>query len=479
MNLIGRSKIALLHVLVFMLPFLAFPQAPTLILVTVSNDCPDPIWRFWLNQEGEEINYGPLHPKTNSEFQTYPSHRWRLRSVDGTLLRAFTAPDVPLSITVTNPGGKEPPLQLHLSSLAYQGSSDRECSFGFPRNPLALPSVGEVNYAVLFADFPDAPADGKPEAIFSKISPFSEEYFEVVSYGKMKLNFRPYFHWLRFDRPSKEYRDAVYQSEERIQHVIQEAVDKAGKNIQWEKMSGVAVLIPPKSQFRGKAFCGSKERAIRANGKWIYSATLFGLENREEDAFVFPHECGHNLSLPDLYDVGGTYVFDSLTQKVFSTNRLSWNDIHRFVGGWSVMGLVGAFAKELFGFERWQLGWLQDEQVHWVRGKVEEFKLTPIEKKFGIKLGYVPLSRTKGLFIESRHKMGYDYLFKSGALVYTVDAAIPTGNGPLKVLGEDKVYPPFKQFVPLSPGESLTAEGYKISVLKSKEDGELIRVEKN
>ncbi|GAB4498239.1 MAG: hypothetical protein OHK003_09630 [Anaerolineales bacterium] len=64
-----------------------------------------------------------------------------------------------------------------------------------------------------------------------------------------------------------------------------------------------------------------------------------------------------------------------------------------------------------------------------------------------------------------RRALGYDAnLVKAGALVYTVDTSIPSGQGTLMVypvLAND----PFRDLSPLAPGESVPVGGVTITVL--------------
>ncbi len=61
------------------------------------------------------------------------------------------------------------------------------------------------------------------------------------------------------------------------------------------------------------------------------------------------HESGHTMGLPDLY----AYQYDPA----------NYDDQHRFVGGFGLMGYIDGNAPEFFAFERWQLGWLEDSQI--------------------------------------------------------------------------------------------------------------------
>ncbi len=62
-----------------------------------------------------------------------------------------------------------------------------DVTLGFPRSPDRLPSVGDVNIAVIFVDFPDAPASATVGEQLAKISPGTETFFSTVSYGALTM----------------------------------------------------------------------------------------------------------------------------------------------------------------------------------------------------------------------------------------------------------------------------------------------------
>src|SRR5207247_1671509 len=76
------------------------------------------------------------------------------------------------------------------------------------------------------------------------------------------------------------------------------------------------------------------------------------------------HEVGHTMGLVDLYAFQG--------------------DGHRFVGGFSMMGLISGLAPEYFAYERWLLGWLDDAQVSCQQSTDSTVTLTPIEQNGGL-----------------------------------------------------------------------------------------------
>jgi hypothetical protein len=78
--------------------------------------------------------------------------------------------------------------------------------------------------------------------------------------------------------------------------------------------------------------------------------------------------------------------------------------------------------------------------------------------------------------VESRRALGYDKdMPKEGALVYTVDTSIYSGEGTLVVypaLDND----PYRYQSPLAKGESVTVENVTVAVLDSTPEGDTVQV---
>jgi hypothetical protein len=71
------------------------------------------------------------------------------------------------------------------------------------------------------------------------------------------------------------------------------------------------------------------------------------------------------------------------------------------------------------------------------------------------------------VIVESRRALGYDSkLPKAGALVYTIDTSILTGQGPIQVNFSS----------PLAAGESVTVSNVTIKVIEATVDGDIVQI---
>lgn len=334
---------------------------------------------------------------------------------------------------------------------------------GFPRLENRIPSTGEVKAVVLFVDFSDAPASETPENVFSVISPNAEKFYKDISYGRMDFTLHPHFVWLRLSQPSVHYGNGL-SSFEGHQAFIQEAVDLADADVDFSSADMVIVMANPLATAVGfgPAFGGDTTNGINADGVVIPSAVTSGADLYNWGFLWLNHETGHAMALVDLYD--------------YTWNSPNYDDLHKFVGNFGLMGYIDGTAPEFFAFERWMLGWLDDEQIFCQQTADETISLSAIETTGGIKAVMIPISATKAVVVESRRPLGYDTgLIKSGALVYTVDTSIYSGMGTivvLPILEND----PYRDQSPLAVGESVTVDNVTITVLEASDEGDVVQI---
>lgn len=334
---------------------------------------------------------------------------------------------------------------------------------GLPNPAFKMPSVGDVKTIVLFADFSDVPATQTPEELLSIISPGAEAFYSEMSYGRMRWTLEPHPVWLRLSQPSVHYGEGIRSYDGHLAF-IQEAVTLADADVDFSTADSVIVLVPPEASAipYGPAFGASPGGGYFADGKTFANGATSGADLPGWGSYWLNHETGHMMGLPDLY----AYQYDPN----------NYPDQHRFVGDFSLMGFIDGSAPGFFAFERWQLSWLDDEQIICQTTSDQTTTLTPIETQGGIKAVIVPISESKALVVESRRPVGADAeLVKSGALVYLADTSIYSGEGTITVLpvsGDD----PYRVQSPLAVGETLTVEGITVTVTASDDQSDTVQV---
>lgn len=324
-----------------------------------------------------------------------------------------------------------------------------DVGLGFPRNTNRLPSVGEVHLTVLFADFPDLPATMTPEQALALISPHAETFFTVTSYGKLKLVLDPYLHWTRMSKPSADFGFHRGSGFDVHRAYLQEAIDLTPE-ADYSRAQGVVVIANPavKAIDYGPAFTASPGFGVQAGGREILNGATSGSDLTYWGWVWFNHEIGHALSLIDLAGP--------------APENGHWNT---YVGDFSVMGNVSGIGREYLGWERWQLGWLDDSQVICAGAADLEAALTPIEEPRGAKIVVVPLGETRAVIVESRHAEWFDrQLPRSGLLVYVVDTAIGTHDGAIRIVPHSPNEDHYLSSL-LTEGRSVEIEGVTVTAL--------------
>ena len=360
--------------------------------------------------------------------------------------------------------------------LPNRAGADR-LSVGFPISPERIPASGNVNVAVLFVDFPDAPAlqgatatadeEGSTHDLFGQIVSDAESYLKAMSYGTFDVTFRPLHTWLRMPHNLspyyRDYKNGYARGTGRFR-LIGDAIGLADPDFDFEDIDSVVVIAAPEADSIGQA--ASLRELFYADGQTIgNSISLGSRDGQGPDGLTIPHELGHNLGLPDLYDT-------SVSRD--SEGHLP-DEVDRFVGEFGLMGVGQRSSQaEMFAWSRWQLGWLRDTQVACIKSFPASVQLTPLPIPGGVKAVVVPLTETTALVVESRRLLGYDlYLRKEGALVYKIDTSVQSGEGPIVVGSFSK--PPNDSAL-LGPGEVRNWDGYSVTVKEMTPEGDLIEI---
>lgn len=386
---------------------------------------------------------------------------------NATTITAVVGPGKSGDIVVTTPSGNATLAgfvytDTVLSSCKIKDTFNSNIAIGFSDRLYRVPSIGKVKVGVLFVDYYDAVATKSPKELYDTyISPFAEDYLKAVSYDKLNVEFETKFEWFRMSKSASTYTFATYSGH---RNYIEEAISLANSKVDFSKYSALLIINDPSNSpsANGPAFCSNHpSNGIPVDGTIINNVSTSG---RDMSAWAkglwFSHEFGHNLGLIDLYSYANVST-------------------HAYVGDYSIMGKISGVAPECLGWERWILGWLNDNQIvcqsNVGNGSVT---LSPIETKEGIKLLTIPIDQNSTLVVESRRKIGYDKsLIKEGPLVYVVNASIASGNGAVKVLPiietDEK-----KHQATMSVSQSLTYKNITITYTSRSNDGDLITFEK-
>jgi M6 family metalloprotease-like protein len=253
----------------------------------------------------------------------------------------------------------------------------------------------------------------------------------------MNLILDPSFKWLRMSKPSSAYGwDTLTFAAHKA--YIQEALALAGTGVDFSTSDGLAIISNPDAGAltNGPTFVAPLGGGVTAGGKTFENAVTSGRDLLFWGSYWLNHEMGHSMGLVDLYAFTGA--------------------THRFVGDFSLMGLISGPAREYFGWERWLLGWVTDDEVVCAQPGTTTATLTPVERVGGTKMVVVPTGPTSAVVVESRRIEGYDASgFSPGVLAYFIDTSISSGTGVVHVLPINDA-DVSKATAPLAVGATLT-----------------------
>ncbi|MET9373851.1 M6 family metalloprotease domain-containing protein [Streptomyces sp. NPDC002992] len=331
------------------------------------------------------------------------------------------------------------------------------------------PSTGTRRVLMLFVDFPDAPATDSTDDYAAHLAP-AAEWMNQASYGRLQLDITPVHRWIRMPAASTSYdyaRGLTFEAHERyLRDAVTAAdpqVDFAGYDMVHVVANKAAKAIP----FSPTYLYDPATSGVTADGNRVKWAVTFGQDMWRWGHKVVAHETGHTFGLPDLYS------FNAPT--------------HGFVGGWDVMGNIAGHAPQFLGWHSWKLGWTRDDQVTCLPGSGHRtVLLNPVERPGGTKIAVVRTGETTAYVAESRHAEGNDEnACSTGVLIYKVDSAAHTGNGPVRVMNANPTTTPPQGCTQLdmaayAPGQAFTDPdtGVRIEILASNRAGDVVRIGK-
>ena len=352
---------------------------------------------------------------------------------------ARAAVDPPAACKIERPAGLWPP-------YFYEDYWNTYTHGGFNSDWEAHPRpVGTVKAVVLFVDFPNAqatdvtqrsPIDYRNPEPYWDFLKASVPWFSTASYGRFNLEVTPIYKWYRMPKPSTQWR-MDYRSNDparRLSHDGQgeftaAAVAAADADVDFSDYD-LIYTIPARNQ---TSIASSPElnnygHHIVADGNDLGNGDNFGSDMWSWGYKLLNHETGHAVSLTEGYNAGSGGTF-------------------RYMGQWDMMGNISGNAPDYIAWNKWKLGWLNDDEVDCVASDgVTEHTLSAnalAPDGASKKLVAIRTGEHTTLVAELRAPLGVDsaaggntarYCESGGILLYTVDSTLRNGLGVYKVL---------------------------------------------
>jgi M6 family metalloprotease-like protein len=290
-------------------------------------------------------------------------------------------------------------------------------------------ATGILRGVMIGVDFDDAPASEAGEG-WRQVEDYrrfladgAARWFARSSSNRLRLDVTALPDWHRMSRSHQ-----AYGFERGISHDTHLEYIAEGTRLAQDEMSladyDLVYLVPPRNASGIKfspAFI-DRRPTVEIKGVALTHAVTFGQDMWHWGYKVLNHETGHVLGLPDLY---------SYQPQGDPPNA------HPYVGGWDLMGLISGHAPELLAWQKWRLGWIDDDQVAVVLpgSRPTVHTLDPVEVPGGTKLVVLPVSDHEAYLAECRRPLLHDaQATDQGVLVYRVDTTERGGRGTVKVI---------------------------------------------
>ena len=331
---------------------------------------------------------------------------------------------------------------------------------GFPRSPLRGPTRGRMQVAAIYVDFDDEPARGDATSIHAQTIPPGLKQLERLSHGQLDAESIQTRSWIRMPQPKSFYFPPDGgEAGPRFFDLVEDAIVAADSELDFSDVDIVGITLE-QSALQPPLGVAIVEGAnvITADGNDIVNAFVLSHPLNRPDTVV-AHEILHNLGLPDLYDYSAVSLEIPVPR-------------HRFVGGFSTMGDNRGHSPELFAWEQWVLGWLDDASVVCLDEGATEVELSAVSARSGTRMAVVPLGGNRFVAVEVRARGGLDSPPVPGVLPYLVSVDTPTGLGPIRVPAtRDPLV-----IDPLPVGTQWVIEGVGLEILSSRGGTYRVRV---
>jgi M6 family metalloprotease-like protein len=344
---------------------------------------------------------------------------------------------------------------------------------GFPRIAPAIQHVGNVKWALIPIDFPDLRGDQDFKSRIDGQTKKLSDWFFTVSEGKLKVEWSMHNKWITLPKETNNYlieRSVNLRDSANGERLFKDAMATADPEFNFTNIQQVIFILPKGQTFvressQGfpwdRAVINLKTKEGSVDG-FVISGSAFDDPGREYWSH-WAHEFGHSIGLAHI--------------------GASRGEIPPF-SPWDLMGLQDGPSKDLSGWLRFLIGWLESDRVYCKTiGNNKEIKLTllPINStESGIKLAVVPLPSGKALVVESRRVTPFSCKTatkRDGVLAYVYDPNLMHGEDFLAALppkerapegwecNGQKYYNALTRDVLLRKADKVTIEGVTVEVL--------------
>lgn len=290
-----------------------------------------------------------------------------------------------------------------------------------------LIGVGTVTAVMVFVDFPDVPGSGSFDEIKAAILGEAADWFWQESYGRLDFVVAtPFLEWRRMPRPAIDYA-VINRDWQAHQSYISTALRLFSQDeIRFEeyRVAYVVAAPTPENDPRYAAVLHNSPTLsagipVATHSGTVHHAVTFGRDSYTRGCRVLIHETGHLLGLPDLY--------------LFQPDPTG--EFRHPTGCWDIMCDLDQ-GRHFLGWHKYKLGWLDESQIVYLKAGELDATLTSFETAQGVKMIALQSEESSRLYlVEVAQALGEGDQFRDkGLLIYSIDAAVATGERPVSLL---------------------------------------------
>jgi M6 family metalloprotease-like protein len=346
--------------------------------------------------------------------------RWRRVGVTPTTTTVTNSPQPKSALTSITELSPVHECKIRTSGADFEGDLVRS---GFPRVPDAALPRQEAVVVVIPVEFPNLRSAVSPSALLKPIADGVTDYYARVSGNRIRFTWRLAGSTTRMPFSVEHYN---LDGRNNGFSYMQEVLSAADSEVDFSDADFVLALHPETATLAQIATSPAQQMIQRfkfqTNEGAVYRTTYTSPRTLGTHGWlIIAHEFGHGLGLPDLYNFAGT---------------------PSFMGRFDIMAdLLPTSAIELTAWSKWQLGFIDDTQVHCLNaGQSARLWISHVSAGTDRpEMIVIPSSMTSAFVIEARRRERFDANapfapVADGLLVYEVNTAYSTGRGPLRAV---------------------------------------------
>lgn len=327
-------------------------------------------------------------------------------------------------------------------------------------------------------DFPDLQGKRTPAEDLKEVTDFLGKYWSSQVVNPIKLDFRIPNSYIRMPLNVVDYSMNIdfFSQQWRPDtafNYVRAAVKIADPVIDFSKADVMVIAVPAEvTRSQIAAFIAESSEArhpdqgFQTSEKKIMNTLVMAGASGSKDYELlnWAHELGHNFGLTDIRNTQNKGMQDSSDLGIYDL-------------------MNSMLAPELLAWNRFIVGGLNDNQVRCVTSGSSMHLIRPVAMPSKEeKLVVIPTGRFTAIAVESRRAIGFDAPMgtaSEGVIVYEIDTTVPYGLSTMKLVprigSTDKQW---RRDSALKSGDSVSTQGWKISVVESGDFGDVVKVEK-